>query len=152
MHTAVFFKMRIVMVQTFEFETLGQQHVQIFLRPVFCGQFLQKQKRILIFHPSQIRREFYEKCRADVCMKLGEAFIFAKVGIPESNYLVDVKFTRQIGHHPPVSKLDKLDVHLFEILQNFSVYLFDDRFHFVHHFVNSRLHVSKIVLDIINQL
>ena len=93
-----------------------------------------------------------EKCCTHVAVELWETFFFWKVGVPDADNLENVEFSSQIAGYPAVGKVHKNYVHLLQIIQRFCIDLFYYRFHFIDHFVYSRLQICVIVLNIVYKL
>ena len=85
------------MVQLLHFKCFAQQHLNVFVTPIFGRQILQKQHRVLVIHLFQLRSKLQEQGCADVAVKLAEAFFFREVSVPESCDLVDIELSRQVA-------------------------------------------------------
>lgn len=84
-------------------------------------------------------------------MELRESFFFWKISVPKSYYLKYVEFSCQITADPPVCKIHEIDVKLIQMLQYSSISLLYEFLHFIDNFVNSWLHLSVIVLHIVDK-
>ena len=82
------------MVQAFEFEAFGEEHVEVGLGPVGRRQVLQEHNWVLILHGFNPGREVEEESRTYVAVELGEAFLLGEVGVPNSDDLENVKLSR----------------------------------------------------------
>ena len=61
------------------------------------------------------------------------------------------EFSCQITADPPVCKIHEIDVKLIQMLQYSSISLLYEFLHFIDNFVNSWLHLSVIVLHIVDK-
>ena len=84
-------------------------------------------------------------------MELRESFFFWKISVPQSYYLKYVEFSCQITADPPVCKIHEIDVKLIQMLQYSSISLLYEFLHFIDNFVDSWLHLSVIVLHIVDK-
>ena len=84
-------------------------------------------------------------------MELRESFFFWKISVPQSYYLKYVEFSCQITADPPVCKIHEIDVKLIQMLQYSSISLLYEFLRFIDNFVNSWLHLSVIVLHIVDK-
>ena len=85
-------------------------------------------------------------------MELRETFVLWQVCVPYSNDLVDVKLSGQVTRDPSIGKIHEHDLFILKILQIAGIDLLNDSFHLVDHFVDTRLHISIVVLYVIDQL
>lgn len=83
-------------------------------------------------------------------MELREPFILGKVSVPQPYGLVNVELSCQVARHPSVSKVHKIDVQIFQVLKDFRVFLLNQSLHFVYDFVDTRLQLSIIILNVVN--
>ena len=84
-------------------------------------------------------------------MELRESLFFWKISVPESYYLKYVEFSCQITADPSVCKVHEIDVKLIQMLEYPSISLLYEFLHFIDNFVNPRLHLRVIILNIVDK-
>ena len=87
-----------------------------------------------------------------VAVELQKALILRKIRVPYPNSLVDGKLSREVAVHPPVGKVHKVYLQIFQVLEYFRVRLLNKRLHFIDDFVDTRLKIRVVVCDVVDEL